>query len=101
MVSKHHTSARALRWTRNGLLGGAAMLAALPFTGTAFAQPAAAGASESTSIDELVVTARRRDERLQDVPAAITALGAQELQRYSITNVADAAKMVPQLLIGR
>ena len=50
---------------------------------------------------DIVVTARRRDERLQDVPAAITAVTGETLQRYNIQTLTDVAKQVPQLVVGR
>ena len=57
-------------------------------------------ASEDSSND-IIVTARRRDERLQDVPAAISALGTEQLKQYAITSIGDAARMVPQLLVSK
>ena len=43
------------------------------------AQPATNDAA--TSLENVVVTARRREESLQDVPVAITALTADQLRR--------------------
>jgi len=45
----------------------------------------------------IVVTARRRDERLQDVPSAVTAIGAQALERGGANNLADIESAVPNL----
>jgi len=55
----------------------------------------------STSLDEIIVTARRRDERLIDAPVAITALGGKALATYSVTRVSDLATMVPSLIAGK
>ncbi|MFV0643902.1 MAG: TonB-dependent receptor [Sphingomonadaceae bacterium] len=49
---------------------------------------------------EIIVSARKRDERLQDVPAAITAVGAQEMERYSTNTLSQISTRVPQLVIG-
>src|SRR6266446_215784 len=54
------------------------------------------GAS-SDALDEIVVTAQRRAERLQDVPAAITALSGDSLNQLHLEGNADLAKQVPSL----
>jgi iron complex outermembrane receptor protein len=43
-------------------------------------------------IEEIVVTTRRREENLQDVPISIDTLGAAEIERYGIYNIGDVAK---------
>ena len=50
---------------------------------------------------EIVVTARRRDERLLDAPVAITAVGGETLQNYSVSRVSDIATLVPSLVAGK
>lgn len=54
-----------------------------------------------TALDEIIVTARRRDERLIDAPVAISAIGGKALQTYSVTRVSDLATMVPSLIAGK
>ena len=49
--------------------------------------------------DEIIVTAQRREERLQDVPIAVTAVGARELQNRRVTELAEIGKMVPGLFL--
>jgi outer membrane receptor protein involved in Fe transport len=46
-------------------------------------------------IEEIVVTAKQRTENLQDVPLAITAFTAADLQRRSIADVRDLAAFTP------
>jgi len=48
-------------------------------------------------IDTIVVSARRKDETLVDVPASITAYSADFLQKQNITSFADYATKVPNL----
>ena len=67
--------------------------AALAQTGDAAAQPAPA-----TSTD-IIVTAQRRSERLQDVPVAVTAQSAAQLQVAGITNARDLPLVTPGLRI--
>lgn len=49
------------------------------------------------ALDEIVVTAQRRSERLQDVPAAITALSGDSLNALHLQGNADLAGQVPSL----
>jgi iron complex outermembrane receptor protein len=45
-------------------------------------------------LEEIVVTARRREESLQSVPAAVTALTSQQLREQQIQNAADLQRVV-------
>jgi iron complex outermembrane receptor protein len=54
-------------------------------------------ATASDALDEVVVTAQRRTERLQDVPAAITALSGDSLNQMHLQGNADLAGKVPSL----
>ena len=57
----------------------------------------AAAQNSSDSLAEIVVTAQRRAERLQDVPAAITALSGDTLNQMRLQGNADLAAYVPSL----
>jgi iron complex outermembrane recepter protein len=50
---------------------------------------------------EMIVTARRRDERLLDTPVAITALSGARLAQYQVTTVSDLGTQVPSLVVGK
>ena len=80
---------------RLGVLG----LAPFLIGGFATAQQPAAEpqASEGETLDAIVVTARRREESLQDTPVAITALSAAELERQQAIGTTDLDKIVPNL----
>ncbi len=52
-------------------------------------------------IEEIIVTARQQAETLQDVPVTIAAFTEADLDRYNITNLVDAAKMVPNMVIAQ
>jgi iron complex outermembrane receptor protein len=51
----------------------------------------------STSLDEVVIVARRIEERLQDVPISVTAISGETLRESSITTGSDLIKLVPSL----
>ena len=59
---------------------------------------AAQAADESDGVGEIVVTAQRREQKLQDVPIAISAFTAQELQTRQITRTIDLLAYVPNLI---
>src|SRR3546814_1387007 len=46
---------------------------------------------------DIVVTARRTAERLQDVPLSVTAIDAQSLDERNVRNVADLPAVAPGL----
>jgi iron complex outermembrane receptor protein len=54
-------------------------------------------ASEGQASDVIIVTARKRAELLQDVPAAITAFSTADIERYGLDSVDDLARLTPGL----
>lgn len=84
-------------WFLSGVCAGALALTA----GTAAAQqagtPRPAGAANETSVSEVIVTAEKREERLVDVPASVTALTGQSLSAQGITSITDFAALAPGL----
>jgi iron complex outermembrane receptor protein len=63
------------------------------------AGPADPSAGRDTKLEEVVVTARRREERLLDVPVAASALGPRQLQRYSISDLQTIGDQLPNVQI--
>ena len=59
--------------------------------------PAPSAIAQDSMIEEVVVTARKRQESLQDVPVAVTALTPTQLERGSIQRTTDIDKMVPNV----
>ncbi|MFC3053229.1 TonB-dependent receptor [Kordiimonas pumila] len=54
--------------------------------------------AESVGVfDEIIVTARRRSESLQDVPIAVTALTERDIARAGLEGVSDFANLVPNV----
>ena len=60
-----------------------------------------ASASEEQAPGEIIVTARRKSERLLDAPVAITAVSGKTLDQYQVTRVSDLATLVPSMVAGR
>ncbi len=61
--------------------------------------PFAVGQSSSDvlKLDEVVVTSRKVEERLQDVPLSIKAFGGEQIEREGISRIEDVARLVPGL----
>ena len=49
-------------------------------------------------IDEIVVTSQRREERVQDVPIAVTAYSADQLEVLQVNETLDIGRLVPNLI---
>lgn len=61
------------------------------------ASPAAAQDAPQGDSDEIVVTAQKRSELLQDVPLSVTAFSAQTIEQSGITDFRDYAVRTPNL----
>jgi iron complex outermembrane receptor protein len=55
--------------------------------------------ADATSLEGITVTARRREETLQDVPVAVTALSARTLETLNVQDLGDLQGNVPNLTI--
>jgi iron complex outermembrane receptor protein len=51
------------------------------------------------TLDEVIVTARRRDESLQQVPISITAIDQEALQRQGVSTLTDLQQLVPSAYV--
>lgn len=67
-----------------------AVAAAVLYSGSGFAQ-----------LEEVVVTARKRVETVQDTPVAVRAMSTETLQRFDITSLEKVAAMSPEFSVGR
>jgi iron complex outermembrane receptor protein len=62
--------------------------------------PAYAQEGRGLMLEEVVVTARRREERLQDVPISMTVFNQQQLDNANIVTAADLATYTPSLQVN-
>ncbi len=61
------------------------------------AQAQQSQADDELRVDEMVVTARKREESLQDVPLAVTALDARAIDELHVNVITDFDKVVPNI----
>ena len=76
-------------------------------TSPAFAQETTSGnpttpaeAKQNDGLRDIIVTARRREEKLQSVPISATAYDAQSLAQRNIQSTQDLFGQVPSLVVG-
>ncbi|MBV6425046.1 MAG: Pesticin receptor [Steroidobacteraceae bacterium] len=75
-------------------------LAASGAVATARAQAQQPGAEPTAALEEVLVTTRRREENLQDVPAAVSAFSADQLRELAITNLEDINSLAPNIKVN-
>lgn len=80
---------------------------AIAQTAQAVSGPAAAPApgqrqaKDEGPATDIVITAQRRPERLQQVPLSVTAISGEEIRKQDISDVSRLAEVVPGLRLGR
>ena len=82
----------ALSVFTQGLSAAGLLMTALP----ALAESEAAG---GTRLDEIVVTAEKRSEKLQDVPGSISVIAAEQIEKFHATQLTDLGAYVPGLQV--
>ena len=63
----------------------------------ATAYPQASFCADNAPLEEIIVTAQKREERLQDVPIAITVATEEQLQRDQVYSLTDLQRVTPAL----
>jgi len=80
---------------------GAAILAALGGYGASVSTTALAQQqTESGTIEQIIVTAARREQNLQDVPLAVVAITAEGMEARGIENLEDLNAIIPNMVIA-
>jgi iron complex outermembrane recepter protein len=65
------------------------------------AAPADAPTAYEPALEEIIVSARLRDETLQDTPIAVSAITAQSLENSVVTDITGIQKFLPNVQLGR
>ncbi|HET6525623.1 TonB-dependent receptor [Sphingopyxis sp.] len=93
--------------TLRNILLGATMLCAATTPAYAFAQDAAAPADAGTAVDDtdygndIIVTASKRSQTLQDTPVAVSVTSAAQLEDAQIRDLIDLQTAVPSLRVSQ
>ena len=89
MIKSHLKQGTALTFAMAAWVGG----------GIAQAQQAPTATGAEDTVEAVIVTAARREQALQDVPIAVTAVSGAQLARANVTSTADLMRVAPTLLI--
>ena len=76
---------------------GALAIATIPAAAAAQDTPPAAAEPDADTGGDIVVTARRREESLQDTPVAISAFSSEMLDQRQIVQTQDLERITPSL----
>src|ERR1700734_3180892 len=80
---------------RIGALMASALLCTTTLSGSAFAAPASGTPAENSGLEEIIVTAEKRESTVQATPIAMTALSAGDLTDQNITSIQDLVGAIP------
>lgn len=78
----------------------ASLLASAVFAASHAAHTLADIEQTSRSLEEVVITAQRREQSLQDTPIAITTLGEDQLEKIGVSDLTDLRGLSPSLSIA-
>lgn len=76
------------------LLNGAALAA---LAGPAGAQSLTGAKPQVSQVEEIIVTANKREERLQDVPVSVSVVSGDQVAKQNVIEVTDLTRSVPSL----
>ncbi len=85
------------RGIRAALIGSTALVGAAGWGTASFAEAAAV---DNTTLSEVVVTAQKRAQNLQDVPISVSALSAESLRANRVSAVMDLNALAPNLIVN-
>src|ERR1700727_2655901 len=85
---------------RNGYLFATGALVALAAGGAVAGESVETAASGAAELEEIVITAQKRPEKLQDVPVAAEVLSSQALANADIADLSDLNKLVPSVQLN-
>jgi iron complex outermembrane recepter protein len=92
----------AFKWARGAAVAAAAFAIS---TGALAAdtgkKPASSTAEDVPALEEVIVTAQRREERLQDVPVAMSVTTAEQIQRDQINSLNDLQRISAAVEVNR
>jgi iron complex outermembrane receptor protein len=94
------TRSRRRKLVRDSIRKGSrAALKCMPIAAVAFSTPQAFAQEQSTSgsLQEVIVTAQKREENVQSVPMSVQALSTAKLEQMNVHSFDDYAKLVPSL----
>ncbi|MBS0478383.1 MAG: TonB-dependent receptor plug domain-containing protein, partial [Proteobacteria bacterium] len=84
---------------RAALLGASMLSPVVAFAQAAPAAPQAAASGDAVSDEDIVITARKFDEKLQNAPTTVAVATSATIDKLGLTSVADISKITPGLVL--
>lgn len=88
-------AARAVRFRLAATLAVTTCLTSIALPG--LAQETSEGDDATATLDKVIVTTRFKEETVQDIPASVTALNSEIIERAGVRNIEDVARLTPGL----
>ncbi len=88
---------KRIQYSMKGAWLTATCAAAVLVASPALAQETPASGGQAAQLGEIVVTATRREQRLQDVPVAVTAVSGETLEQSNFREVTDLQYLAPNV----
>jgi iron complex outermembrane recepter protein len=82
---------------KTALFASVALSTFLDFSPKLRAQTASGSAADSTGLEEVIVTARRREEVLQTTPLSVTALSGAQLEAHDVRGIDQISQFIPNV----
>ena len=89
-----------MKYLHKGVLTTLALFAFLLNAPNVHGQDAARADYSGDVLEEIVVTARRREERLQSTPSSVSAFSAGELEMKLVGSIQDISRFTPNLMVN-
>jgi len=86
-------------WRRLLMILTTTLVSLLTLPAASFAQTASDEEAESAMIEEVIVTATRREESLMEVPIAVTAITGSELEAFGVLDLTTISQMSPNTIL--
>ncbi|MCJ7814623.1 MAG: Plug domain-containing protein, partial [Xanthomonadales bacterium] len=99
-MSRDQSSNSSHEWKQRTIVSAIAAALTPGFAGFAgVAQAQEQNENDDNRLEEVIVSARKRDENVQDIPQSIQAFSQDEITKVGITNLRDLAKFVPAMTV--
>ncbi len=96
-MSRDQASNSPREWKQRTIVSAIAAALTPGWTGVVFAQEESE--ADESRLEEVIVSARKREENIQDIPQSIQAFSQSDIDKVGIKNLKDVAKFVPSMTV--
>ena len=74
---------------------------AVLLAGCSSLKPLAMAMAKNAVLEEVIVTARKQEENVQDIPVSVQTIGAQQMQEMNMTNLEELSFIMPNVTVSK